>query len=126
MAKDPENNGKITANPYQEKPGGTFKEGNPGRPVGSTNKKKFIEELEEMLDEMAEGKDYTYRVALMKQVLRRMIIDGDTSLLKEYWQQRDGKPKQPIVGGDENDKPIAILSQIKSVGSTDVSGGYGL
>lgn len=116
-----EKNREITENKYQEKPGGFFKKGNPGRPVGAKNKPKFIDELEEMLDEIAEGKDYTYRKALKKQILKKMIIDGDTALLREYWQQRDGKPRsqveltgkdgkdlipQPILGGQTNEVSI--------------------
>ena len=81
---------------YTDPETGKFKEGNPGRPKGAKGKPKFLDEIEEMLDEMAEGEDYTYRQALKKRVLRKLIIDGDTTLLKEYWQQRDGTPTQRI------------------------------
>jgi len=85
---------KIVENSWTDPITGKFKPGNPGKPKGTIHKPKFLDELEEMLDELAEGKDYTYRLALKKQIMKRMIIDGDTSLLKEYWQQRDGKPLQ--------------------------------
>ena len=106
-----EENEKIVGNSWTDPITGKFKPNNPGKPKGTKHKPKFLDELEEMLDEMAEGKDYTYRQALKKQVLKKMIIEGDSSLLKEYWQQRDGKPRQttditsngntiiPIYGG---------------------------
>lgn len=70
--------------------------GNPaGKPAGLKNKPKLIDEIEEMLEEVAEGKDYKYRKAFLKKILHKLIIDGDTTLIKEYWQQKDGRPVQP-------------------------------
>lgn len=114
MENNTENNGNIVKTSYTDPITGKFKVGNPGRPEGVKNKPKFLDELEEMLDEIAEGKDYSYRKALKKQVLKRMIIDGDTSLLREYWQQRDGKPTQrnEHTGADGNPIQFEISKEI--------------
>ena len=96
--QEPQDRGEIKEKPDRNIDG-TFAKGREktgGKKLGSKNKPKFLDEIEEMLDEMAEGKDYTYRQALKKEVLRKLIIDGDTTLLKEYWQQRDGTPTQRI------------------------------
>jgi hypothetical protein len=92
MSEETEKIGENTE--YNDPETGKFIAGNPGKPKGTKHKPKFIDELDAMLDEMAEGKDYTYRQALKKKVLAKMIIDGDTRLLTEYWQQKDGKPLQ--------------------------------
>lgn len=33
-------------------------------------------------------------------------IEGDISAIKEVFDRVDGKPKQAIVGGDEDDSPV--------------------
>lgn len=94
---------------------GKFKKGHPkigGKKLGSKHKPKFLDELEEMLDEIVEGKTYSYRKALKKQVLKRMIIDGDTTLLREYWQQRDGKPQSKITADIKIFKINDLLEKI--------------
>jgi hypothetical protein len=98
----------IVENSYTDPKTGKFIPGNPGKPKGA-KKRRFIDEIDEMLDELAEGKDYTYRKALKKQLLKRMIIDGDAGLLKEYWQQKDGKPRQNIgLDGGEDGKAVNV------------------
>ena len=112
-----EKNEKIVEKSWTDPITGKFTLGNPGKPKGATHKKKLIDELEELLAKMVDGKDYTLREALMKKIIAKMIIDGDTRLITEYWQQKDGKPKQPLVGGEEGDNPISILSNANLFGN---------
>ena len=103
-----EKNGKIVENAWTDPVTGKFKPNNPGKPIGTKHRPRFIDELDEMLDEIAEGKDYTYRKALKKQILKKMIIDGDSRLLKEYWQQKDGRPSQSTTIKGDSDNPVEI------------------
>jgi hypothetical protein len=111
MAED----AKIVENSWTDPITGKFKPGNPGKPKGTKNKPKFLDEIEEMLDELAEGKDYTYRQALKKQILKKLIIDGDTGLIKEYWQQRDGKPMQPTDITSKGEKIVIPIFNGQSI-----------
>jgi len=100
-------NGKITDNPYQEKPGGQFKVGNPGRPVGARG---FTSKVKDALEKIADGKEYTYEEAFIKAILKKAIIDQDTGMMKTVWEQLDGKPLQRIGNADgTNIQPISIL-----------------
>ena len=93
-----------------------------GRPKGSPNKPKFIDEIDEELEKMAEGKDYTYKQALRKTVLKKMIVDGDGALIREYWQQKDGKAPQKFIGDSDNPLFIKVIKEIADKnGLTDTS-----
>lgn len=40
---------------------------------------------------------------------------GDISAIKEIGDRLDGKPAQAIVGGDEDDNPIHVITRIERV-----------
>ena len=64
-----------------------------GRPVGA---KGFTTKVREALMKIAEGKNYTYEEALVKQVLKKAIVDGDTKMISLIWNYLEGKPAQAI------------------------------
>lgn len=70
-----------------------------GRPVGSTNKYKIVDFFtdEEIVELVEEAKRKAKK---------------DPILMKFLLEQLFGKAKQPLVGGDEDDNPIAILSNV--------------
>ena len=51
--------------------------------------------------------------ALMDKLLD-LALAGDMAAIKEVFDRIDGKPKQAIVGGDEDDNPIQI-TQIERI-----------
>jgi len=66
--------------------------GNPaGRPPGAKN---FTTKVREALEKIADGKDYTYEEAFIKSILKKGIVDGDSTIQKLIWNYLDGMPKQ--------------------------------
>lgn len=99
-------------------------EANPnGRPKREWTIAGLIEEAleEEDVDGVPFKKKLTHK-------LRTLALRGDMNAIKEVHQRLDGMPKQPITGGDEDDRPlqIDITSTIKKVygqGNITSSGG---
>ena len=77
-----------------------------GKPKGT---KSFTTKVREALEKIADGKDYTYEEALVRSIMKKAIVDGDTASQKLIWNYLDGMPKekmdmtlrevQPIYGG---------------------------
>jgi hypothetical protein len=42
-------------------------------------------------------------------------LEGDRDARNEIANRLDGKHKQPIVGGDEDDNPISVLQKVERV-----------
>jgi len=81
-----------------------------GAPKGNTNASK-AKKLSKMLqDRLTERKE---EQALMDKLLD-LALGGDMAAIKEVFDRIDGKPKQAIVGGDEDDSPIQI-TQIERI-----------
>jgi len=73
--------------------------GNPsGRPVGTKN---LTTKVREALEKIAEGEDYTYEEAFIKSILKKAILDGDTSTQRLIWNYLDGMPTQKIEQSNE-------------------------
>ena len=79
-----------------------------GRPPGTKN---FTTKVREALEKIAEGKDYTYEEAFIKSILKKAIVDGDTSMMRTIWEQLDGKPLQRIAG--EVGEPLEIIVKLR-------------
>lgn len=58
--------------------------------------KHFKTEIDRLLNQKAKGLNITYREALLKKVVHKMVVDGDNALIREYWQQSDGRPTQGV------------------------------
>ncbi len=73
--------------------------------------------------------DKLWREALRKAVLKRVekeqnldriaravvskAVDGDLIAAKEIGDRLDGKPAQAVIGGDEDDNPIRVITEIR-------------
>jgi len=59
-----------------------------------------------------EGQKATYLDLLVKKILKKGIVDGDNSTVKNIWNYVDGKPRETIGldgGLDEDNQPKPLL-----------------
>lgn len=85
------------------------------RPAGSPNKDKpFREALRIELAALGEDDPKTLR-RLARKLLETAAKDDGLQAIKEVADRLDGKPAQAIVGGDEDDNPIALVTRIELV-----------
>jgi glucose-6-phosphate isomerase len=91
-------------NLYQEKPGGFFKKGNPGRPKGAKN---FTTKVREALEKVSEDKSSTYEELLIKTIVNKSI-GGSDNIIKLIWEQLDGKPLQKTILANDGEEAFKI------------------
>jgi hypothetical protein len=51
-------------------------------------------------------------------IVNKMItaaIAGEPWAVKEIFDRAEGKPKQPVVGGDDDDSPLKVVHKIERV-----------
>jgi hypothetical protein len=53
--------------------------------------------------------------AQIVQSIKDKALKGDTTAQKMIWEYMDGKAKQPIVGGDDEDSPMQMTVTIKKL-----------
>lgn len=81
-----------------------------GAPLGNQNAAKakvWHAAILRALDKRGLGN----RVAALDELagkLLDLVATGDLAALKEFGDRLDGKPAQAIIGGDEDDPPIAV------------------
>lgn len=99
------NNAETTGRPtgFQLNPDGINRNGRPKKEW--TWRSLLIEAAEkEELDAVTGEK------IPVKQIMAKKLVEkgkeGDVQALKEFADRIDGKAKQPVVGGDEDDPPI--------------------
>lgn len=102
---------------------GQFIKGDPrinreGRPEGA---KSFTTKVTEALEKIAEGKEYTYEEALIKSILKKAIVDGDTTMIRLIWNYKDGMPVQKLVGDDESPLVVKVINYARDNNSTSIS-----
>jgi len=87
--------------------------GNPaGRPKGSFS---LVEMIKHKLQEIPEGKDKTYAEYFVEQIMKKSVIEGDTSMMKDMINRVDGMPRQNIgLDGGAEGLPINILNNVLS------------
>jgi len=87
--------------------------GNPaGRPKGSFS---LVEMIKKKLQEIPEGKDRTYAEYFVEQIMKKSVIEGDTSMMKDMINRVDGMPRQNIgLDGGAEGLPINILNNVLS------------
>ena len=79
-----------------------------GRPKGSFS---LVEMIKNKLQEIPEGKDKTYAEYFVEQIMKKSVIEGDTSMMKDMINRVDGMPRQNIgLDGGADNKPISILN----------------
>ena len=101
------NIGKESDNAYQEKPGGFFKEGNPGKPKGA---RSFTTKVREALLKVSEDNATTEEQQLIKTIIQ-VARSGDSAMIRLIWNYLDGMPLQKL-GGDEENPLILNLNSI--------------
>ena len=81
-----------------------------GRPVGVKN---FTTKVREALEQIAEGKNYTYEEAFIKSILKKGIVDGEPAIQRLIWNYLDGMPVQRIGNPDgSNLIPIPLFDNV--------------
>lgn len=82
------------SNEYQEKPGGYFKKGNPGKPKGARHMTSIMKEaLDEIRKDSATGEEITMDKLIIKRVMLAAIA-GQPWAIKMVMEYVDGKPIQ--------------------------------
>jgi|TARA_Y100000310_G_scaffold325717_1_gene389599 hypothetical protein len=82
--------------------------GNPnGRPEGSIS---VVSALKRELAKTPDGEKKTYLELLVKRMLKKGIVDGDVSMIKDIVNRTDGLPRQnlDVTSGGENIKQILV------------------
>lgn len=93
----------VTETEKKQRGGVQFKPGQSGNPKGRPLKGYSITEaFKAMLTAEPEVK------AQIVQSIKDKALKGDPTAIKMVWEYMDGKPKQPIVGGDEDDPPVLV------------------
>lgn len=100
-----------------------------GAPKGNQNSAKGREATKALFQALAvasgqkEPEDVLTRYQVLVEMWNKQIIsalEGDKASLQMIVERTDGKPKQAIVGGDDDDQPIRI-SRIELVALSDNS-----
>lgn len=94
----------------------TFEPGKSGNPGGRPKTKPFMEAL--MIESLAaeRGEDCWAKPGSLRWNARKLLELGDVPAIREIADRLDGKVPQGIIGGDENDPPIAVaLMELRAV-----------
>ena len=71
--------------------------------------------IKHKLQEIPEGKDRTYAEDFVEQIMKKSVIEGDTSMMKDMINRVDGMPRQNIgLDGGAEGLPINILNNVLS------------
>ena len=79
-----------------------------GRPP---KEKSFANMLNIAIKEAVEGREHT-KLRAVADALVEKAMAGDVQAIKEVADRLDGKVPQGVVGGDDDDSPINIISKI--------------
>lgn len=80
---------------YTDPETGKFVKGNPGggRPKGSFS---LVEMIKNKLQEQAKDKDKTYAEYFIDQLIKKTVVDGDVTMMRDMINRVDGMPKQGV------------------------------
>lgn len=68
--------------------------GNPaGRPKGSYS---VVEMIKNKLKEIPEGKNKTYGEYFIEQIMKKIVVEGDVTMMKDIINRIDGMPQQSV------------------------------
>lgn len=82
-----------------------------GAPVGNQNAAKAKVWRAAIMRALERRKPANERIQAIDELadkLLDLVAAGDLPALKEFGDRMDGKPAQAIIGGDEDDPPIAL------------------
>jgi hypothetical protein len=84
-----------------------------GRPKGSFS---LVEMIKHKLQEIPEGKDKTYAEYFIEQMMKKTVVEGDVSMMRDMINRVDGMPKQAI---EQSGEVGLIIKQVKYEGDND-------
>lgn len=98
-----------------------FKPGENNNPNGSRGRKLFVDALHTLISNKYDGRVPTLPegATIAHALANRLVSEGlanskdpktALSFIQEICDRAYGKPKQVIVGGDEDDNPVQILT----------------
>lgn len=82
-----------------------------GRPP---KEKSFANMLNIAIKEAIEGSDKT-KLRAVADALVEKAMAGDVQAIREVADRLDGKPPQALIGGDEDDNPVSVVTRIELV-----------
>jgi hypothetical protein len=89
-----------------------------GRPPGAQNKDKPVRDALRIEAALLEkGEDSPAKPGSLRHSARAMLIRAgeDTATFKEVADRLDGKPAQAIIGGEEDDPAVEVVTRIELV-----------
>jgi hypothetical protein len=100
---------------------GLFIKGNPGGPGRPKGSFSLVEMIKNKLQEMPEGKDKTYAEYFIEQMMKKSVIEGDTTMMKDMINRVDGMPKQAVDHTTQGEKIQGVVMLPHKNGSTENS-----
>ena len=92
--------------------GRPFQPGQSGNPAGRPKIKPFKDALRKAIDAAGDDGEALRSVAT---ALLAKAQEGDVQAIKEVADRLDGKVAQGIIGGDDDDNPVRVVSRIERV-----------
>lgn len=96
---------------------GRFIEGNSGKPKGARQLTTLVKEALTRIAKNEGGEEIKYEEALIRKILHKAIVEGDTAMIKLMWNYIDGMPTQFIeveTTGEEDRHTLKnIAEQLK-------------
>lgn len=86
-----------------------------GAPIGNKNAAKAKVWRAAIIRALERRKPADERIQAIDELadkLIELVAAGDLAALKEFGDRMDGKPAQAIIGGDEDDPALKVLSEI--------------
>lgn len=98
---------------YTDPETGKFVKGNPGggRPKGSFS---LVEMIKNKLQEQAKDKDKTYAEYFIDQLIKKTVVDGDVTMMRDILNRVDGMPQQKVdmtTQGEKIQSGVIVLPQ---------------
>ena len=86
-----------------------------GAPIGNQNAAKSKVWRAAIMRALERRKPADERIQAIDELadkLIELVASGDLAALREFGDRMDGKPAQAIIGGDEDDPAVKVLSEI--------------
>lgn len=100
---------KTEVKPLKDPETGLFTKGNPGGPGRPKGSYSLVEAIRRKLEEIPEGKDKTYGEYFIEQVMKKTVIEGDVSMMRDILNRVDGMPQQKVDMTTQGDKIGGVI-----------------
>ena len=109
----------MTDKTKENRPDHLYKPGESGNPKGRPKGAgiSITTEIKRELERIPEGHKASYLQLLIKQILKKAILDGDGDMIKQIWNYLDGKPKESIDITDRTELEMLKTKLKKLYGS---------